>query len=289
MLKFGIVGAENSHCAAIASLCNVQKKVAARAVAVWGEKPKFARAAAERAQIPAIVGDWREMLGMVDGIMIDHRHAKYHAEPAMFFVERGVPCFVDKPFTFTLVEGRRLCALARKKRVPITSFSILPMQRSFAGLKRAMRGIGDVISLTSSGPADLRSKYGGIFFYGIHQVDAIIELLGPDIDRVEVRRYGQNGIATMTTTGGAMVTMYCIKEGQRSFHCSAVGTKGIVDWTNEYDETIYLNGARTFLRMFRTGKAPFSHERMLAPVAVLEAMAKSLERGRPMKVMRQEV
>ena len=284
MLKIGIVGAENTHCAAIASLCNVQKKVAARAVAVWGEKPKFARAAAERAQIPTIVGDWREMLGMVDGIMIDHRHAKYHAEPAQFFIERGVPCFVDKPFTFTLDEGRRLCALARKKRVPITSFSILPMQKSFAGLKRAMRGIGDVISLTSSGPVDLRSKYGGVFFYGIHQVDAIIELLGPDIDRVEVRPYGQNGIATMTTSGGAMVTMYCVKEGQRTFHWSAVGAKGIVDWTNEYDETIYLNGAQTFLRMFRTGKAPFSQERMLAPVAVLEAMAKSLERGRPVKV-----
>ena len=57
MLKIGIIGAENWHCAAIAKLCNVEKKVPCRAVMVWGEKLKFAKAAAETGRIPSIVKD----------------------------------------------------------------------------------------------------------------------------------------------------------------------------------------------------------------------------------------
>ena len=105
MLKMGIVGAENTHCAEIAKLCNVERKVPCRVVAVWGETQEFAKAAATAGRIPAIVRDWREMLGNIDGVMIDHRHPKYHAEVARFYVENGVPCFVDKPFTFTLKEA----------------------------------------------------------------------------------------------------------------------------------------------------------------------------------------
>ena len=36
-----------------------------------------------------------------------------------------------------------------------------------------------------------------------------------------------------------------------------------------------------FVKMFRTGQDPFSHERLLAPVAALEAMAKSMKLRRP--------
>jgi len=161
----------------------------------------------------------------------------------------------------------------------------LPLQRNFLAFRKAVAGKGRVLSLTTSGPADIRSKYGGIFFYGIHQVDAIIELLGPGVDRVHVQRHGPDAVATLFYRHGPMVTMYCIKEGTRAFHWSAVCTDGIVDWTHEHDaESPYLAGVRVFTRMFRSGKEPFPHGRFLAPVAVLEAMSRSLARGRPVKV-----
>ena len=284
MLRIGIIGAENSHCRAVAKLCNVEKRVPCRVVAVWGERPKFAQAAVEAAQIPEIVKDWRQMLGKVDGIMIDHRHPKYHAEPAIFYVENGVPCFVDKPFTYTLAEGRRLCELARRKRVPITSFSANPLQEHFAALKKAMDKIGPVASLTSTGPVDLKSKHGGVFFYGIHQVDAIVELLGADVDSVCVMRHGKGAVAILTYKGGPVVTMNCINNGNGTFHWSVVGVKEVLDWTHQYDPSPYLAGTRMFTTMFRTGKEPLSHERILAPIAILEALAKSLKLGRRVKV-----
>lgn len=284
MLRVGIVGAENSHCTQIARICNVDKRVAARVVAVWGERPCFAKAAAEAGQIKSIVKNWRDMLGMVDGVMIDHRHPKYHAEVAHFFVRNRIPCFVDKPFTYTLAEGKRLCALARKMRVPITSFSVIPMQKNFSEFKRAVRKIGTVVSVTTTGPVDLKSKYGGVFFYGIHQVDAIIELLEGRPDAVRVQKHANGGVATLTYKNGPIVTMNCVNNGNGRFHWSAVGDTTVLDWNHSMDPNPYLTGARTFVRMFRTGKEPFSHERMLAPVAALEAMARSLRLGKLVKV-----
>ena len=284
MLRIGIVGAENSHCAAVAKLCNVDRKVAVRVVSVWGERPKYARAAAEAGRIPLIVKDWRLMLGDVDGVMIDHRHAKDHAAPARFFIENRVPAFIDKPFTFSLNEGRKLCLLAREKRVPITSFSVIPRHQSFKDFVAAAAKCGDALHLTTSGPCDSRSKHGGIFFYGIHQVDAIIELLGTHVTRVNVQRHGADVVATLMYHKGPVVTMIGVASGQRCFHWSLRGTEGAVDWEHKNNADPYEAGVRFFARMFRTGKEPIPHERLLAPVAVLEAMAKSLARGRPVNV-----
>ena len=72
------------------------------------------------------------------------------------------------------------------------------------------------------------------------------------------------------------------------FHLSAIGEKGRVDEPNSfswitYDESSYLTGIRDFCAMFRTGKTDETvHIRlMLGPVAVLEALEKSLvKKGR---------
>ena len=284
MLKIGIVGAENSHAVQVAKLCNVEKRVDARVEMVWGEADEFAQKTAADARIPVIVKDWREMLGKVDGVMIDHRHAKYHFEPARFFLSNCVPTFVDKPFTFTLVEGKKLIAIARRKKTPVTSYSSIPLQQNFSDFKAAVTKIGQVYSLTTAGPADIKSQWGGIFFYGIHQVDAIVALLGGGVNTVQVLRHGDNAAAFLTYPNGAMVTMNCIKNGPYSFHWSALGDKGAVDWNHRDDADALLKGLQTFLKMFTTKEQPFKASRILAPIAVLEALAKSLKTGKPVKV-----
>jgi predicted dehydrogenase len=265
-------------------LCNIEKRVEARVEMVWGETAELAQKAAADGQVPVIVKDWREMLGKVDGVMIDHRHPKYHFEPAKFFLSSGVPTFVDKPFTFTVAEGKKLIALARRKKTPVTSFSVIPLQQSFADFKAAVANIGEVYSLTTAGPADIQSEWGGVFFYGIHQVDAIIGLLGMGVSTAQLLRHGDNAIVFLTYKNGPMVTLTCVKKGLNDFHWSAAGEKGVVDWSHKSDANPYLNGLLTFVKMFATKQEPFEARRILAPIAVLEAMAKSLKTGKAVKV-----
>ena len=279
MLRIGIVGAENSHTAAVARICNVKKKVPARVTMVWGETSRSARLTAEAGQIPSVVTDWRDMLGKIDGVMIDHRHPGPHAEVAKFFVKHAVPLFVDKPITHTVVEGRKLCAAAKKMGVPITSFSIIPLQKSFRTFKKSLLEMGDIASLTSTGPADVKSKWAGVYFYGIHQVDAILELVGTGIHAVELKQHRRNAVGILYGKAGPIVTMHCMASGYRGFHWSAVADEKILDFSLEMDSDPYLAGVKMFIDMFRTGREPIDHRRMLAPIAVLAALQRSLNTG----------
>lgn len=289
-MRIGIVGAENSHCAAVARTLNVRKACGrARVVAVWGETRAFAEKAAEAGQIPRIVRRPEEMIGSIDGVMVDHRHARYHVPAVRPFIEAGIPAFVDKPFSYGLAEGWELLRLARKKRVPVTSFSTIPEQESFRkDLRKQVRAAGTITAVEASGPCEIRSKYGGIFFYGIHQVDAILKAFRPGIEAVQVIRAGRgnpNAVAVMTCrAGGPVITMHCVAAGAYRFAFRAVGTKGTVDFVHRSDENPYLTGIRKFLRMFRTGKEPFTAAEILEPVAVLEALSRSLRTGRRVRV-----
>jgi len=289
-MRIGIVGAENSHTAAVAKTLNIDKACGrARVVAVWGETRAFAERAAEAGQIPRIVRRPEEMIGEIDGVMLDHRHAKYHMPAVRPFIEAGIPAFVDKPFSFTVAEGWKLLQLAGKKRVPVTSFSTIPEQAGFGkDLLRQVRAAGKITAVETRGPCDLKSKYGGVFFYGIHQVDAILKAFGPGIAAVQVikaSRPNPNAVAVMTyRNGGPVVTMHCIQEGGYGFAFRAVGIKGNVDYAHRSDDDPYLAGARKFLKMFRTGKMPHTPAEILEPIAVLEALGKSARTGRRVPV-----
>ena len=54
------------------------------------------------------------MLGKIDALIVDHRHAKYHLEAATPFVKAGIPTFIDKPFCYRVEEGRKFLAMAHK-------------------------------------------------------------------------------------------------------------------------------------------------------------------------------
>ncbi len=284
MYKLGIIGAENVHSRHIATLCNIKKKAPIRVPMIWGERPKFAKDVSERGGIPEIVKDWRDMLGKVDAVMIDHRHPGPHYEAARFFLDNKVPAFVDKPFTWKLREAKALADLARKKRTSVITFSNVAIQEDFLKFKKEVGKNAPVRAINSTGPCDLRSKYGGVFFYGIHQVDAIVELLGPNVKRVSLERSGPNGIATLFFAEGPMATLNCIKEGGGGFHWTACTDKGVLTHQRTENPARHMEALRMLHRWLKAGKAPMSRERMLAPIAVLEALQKSLDRRKPVNV-----
>lgn len=291
MLRIGIVGAENSHCAAIARTLNVQKACRARVAAVWGETRAFAEKAAAQGQIPEIVARPEDMIGKVDGVAIDHRHPRYHVPAAIPFIEAGIPTFVDKPFSWTVAEGWKLIQLARTRRVPVTSFSVIPLQETFRkGFIAQLRKAGRITAVTSIGPCDVHSKYGGVFFYGIHQVDTITKAFGPGIRSVQAVKAGKGNPNVVVTLkyggGGPIVAMHCVAEGRTGFRFVATGARATIVHECSYDPNPYLAGVRTFLRMFRTGKEPYTAAEILAPIAALEAIASSLRTGEPARVRR---
>ena len=92
MLNIGIVGAENSHTAAIAKVINVDKRVpGVRVTHVWGETRAYARKAAEAGEIPHIVKEPVDMVGDDPERWSHIRIAtKYPTITQRHFAQRGV-------------------------------------------------------------------------------------------------------------------------------------------------------------------------------------------------------
>ena len=285
MPNIGIIGAENSHTVAIAKTINIDRLVSGFSVThVWGETPDDAKDAQDRGLIPNIVEEPEDLIGQVDAAIVDHRHPKYHLPAVRPLLEAKIPLFVDKPFCYRLDEGKEFLARARELDVPVCSFSVLPKQASFAQLQEDVRELGRIISVVSTGPCDIDSEYGGVFFYGIHQVDMVVRLLDWDITHVQLNRGKQNHTATLYSASGAISTMNLVGEGRVDFHVSVIGEKGRADRVIGYDENTYLTGVLDFCRMFSTGETDETDGSMLTPVAVLEALEKSQASGEKVEV-----
>lgn len=281
MLRIGIVGAENSHTVAIAKTINIENLIPdARVVGVWGETPELAKDAAARGQIPRIVDKPEDFIGAVDSVVVDHRHAKHHLPAARALLEAKIPLFIDKPFCYRVEEGRAFLARARELGVPVSSYSVLPKQASFMALQEKTKELGPIASVVTTGACDIHSPYGGVTFYGIHQVDMLLRLAGYDTTEARVHQgAGDNHIATVHFRGGAVAAMNLIHGGRVAFHVSVIGEKGRIDAEIGYDQNAYLTGIRDFVRMFRTGETDETDETMLKPVAVLQALGQAIETG----------
>jgi predicted dehydrogenase len=275
-IRIGIIGAENSHTVGYGRLFNIDKKFPGVEVKyLWGETDEFARSAMEKGGIPNIVKDPKEMLGKIDALIVDHRHAKYHLEPAIPFIKAGIPTFIDKPFCYRVSEGREFLSLARSVGTPVSSWSTSAHNDIFFDLKRQVNTLGQINHIVSFGPVDIESVYGGVFFYGVHFVDQLLFLFGDDIKKVRVTRNGKNAGADLAFGNGMLATMIFLNLTSASV-IYAETKNGVIELKSNVSETDPPRCYVDMVEMFRTGKEPRSHQSILYGVAVLEALEKSV-------------
>ena len=277
--NIGIIGAENSHTAGFGKLFNVDKAFPGMEVKyVWGETEEFAKTAMEKGSIPEMVKDSNDMLGKIDGLIVDHRHGKFHLEPAIPFIEAGIPTFIDKPFCYRAKEGKDFLALARKYGTPVTSFSSIAHSYETFDIKEQLKTMGTINQVIRSGRVGLDSEYGGIFFYGAHTVQPLLYLFEDDVEKVRVNENGENSSANLIFKNGmsASLVFTTKKYGWQTF---VETEEGIVELKSKIEEKKPGKNYADMVDMFKTGKEPRSHESIIHCVAVLEALEKSVASG----------
>jgi predicted dehydrogenase len=275
IIRIGIIGAENSHTIGFGRIFNIEKKYPGVEVRyVWGETEELAKIAMQKGGIPNMVKDPMEMFGKIDALIVDHRHAKYHLEPAIPFVKAGIPTFIDKPFCYRVEEGKEFLALARKVGTPVTSFSSVAHSEGTLDMKKQLEEMGQVNNIVRYGPADFDSQYGGIFFYGVHLLQPLMYIFGDDIEKVKVSRNGKGGSANLVYKNGMFATL--VVKSHSSGWDTFVETKaGVREVKSRVSEPDPGKNYTDMVEMFRTGKEPRSHSSILKCVAVLEALEKS--------------
>lgn len=276
-IRIGIIGAENSHSYTFGQIFNVGKKFPGVEVThIWGETDVFARKSAELGKIPNIVKDPKEMLGKIDALIVDHRHAKFHLEAATPFVKAGIPTFIDKPFCYRVAEGKKFLEMARKAGTPITSYSSIGQSYATYDIKQQLETMGEINHVVRYGPVELNSEWGGVFFYGVHILQPLLFMFGEDVVRVKISRNGEKGNASLVFKSGLFATLI-FKNVARGWETFVETKTGMIELKSRVPESEPGKMYGDIVEMFRTRKEPRTHHSILNEVAILEALEKSAQ------------
>ena len=87
-------------------------------------------------------------------------------------------------------------------------------------------------------------------------------------------------MGTIGFSGGRVASFNCLS-GEAAFHWRACSGKEAVAAAHRHDTMPYLASARILERFVARGEVPWTRSRMLAPIAILQALEKSLRSGKP--------
>jgi predicted dehydrogenase len=268
-MRIALVGTENSHADHIVRLLNVDRIADAHIVALVGGDEKTRKLAAVGG-IADVVPTSGELIGSVDALIVTNRDGALHREHAVPFLAAGIPVWVDKPLAASTADARAILDAAQDTLV--TSYSAVRWVADADAIAAAQ--VGEVQTVTVTGPADPDSEYSGIFFYGIHVADLAQRLAPGEPGPVEVEHVGSTIVARYRSNG-VLVTLQFVKprdEGRVPFHAAVVGRTGLASQAIQLDEDYVVPGLKVFLRMLETGQRPLDDATMLAPITVLEQL-----------------
>ena len=288
MLRIGMIGTENSHITHFTRFLNVeQRHPGVRAAALAGGRSERNLELAELGGIDLIVEEPAHLVDEVDAAIVSTRDGAKHLEHARPLLEAGKPVLVDKPLAASVEHARELLELAEQNSALLLSCSALRFVPEIGHFKAD----GDTAAsspprhLHVIGPADPDSEYSGLFFYGIHHVEAALEILGnPEVDpaSLEVRavRRGDTVVATLRIAD-TEVTFTFVVPGTGSrvpFHATSVHQGAVVSHDLTLGGDYNAPALAEFLAAVEAGSTSRSPAQLLAPVTVLSAISSALER-----------
>lgn len=214
-----------------------------------------------------------EMLGKVDGMLIESQEGTPHLQRAKPFLEAGVPCYIDKPFTCSLADAKKIAELAAKKNAPVFSSSSLRYAPELVEFVADTKH-GNIIGAVAYGPASLHERNPGLFHYGIHAVEILYTLMGPGCQRVTCTQERNADVVTGQWRDGRLATVRGIRSGKSDYGAIAFTEQGVksVPIGTKY---IYRELVRKIVDMFTTKKSPLDVGVTVEIVAFIEAALKS--------------
>lgn len=293
MIKIGIVGgAKIYHARSFSEMFNgYDKKLAkkngfplyqarikwAKVTHIWDENKKEAQLLAKICNIENVVSKKEDIIGKVDGVILADDCTMKHQKKAEPFLKAGIPTFIDKPLSPDIKEAEKIITLAKKYKTPIMSCSALRYAKEVEKFKKEKNEIGDILTGTAIGRGDL-------IFYGIHPLEGLHSIIGPGIKSVRNVGSKDKNIVIMQYSDGRNFILQVYEDINSPFQINLYGTKGWRQILIEDSDYFYSNMLKSFVKMVRTKKEPFSPEETLEIIKVLVLGKKSTKNNAELKL-----
>lgn len=290
-LRIGMIGLDTSHAPAFTKILNAPTAPVELAgcrvvVATPQGNPDFPASASRVERFTAqvrdlgveIVATVAEVVGKCDVVLLESVDGRTHLAHVLPVLRAGKPVFIDKPLAAGLVDGVAIVEAARRRGVPLFSSSALRFTPDVHAVRdEADAGIGRVLRAEITGPCSHAPGHRDLFWYGIHGVEALFTILGPDCESVRrTQATAETDEVEGRWAGGRSGTFRGAVSGEGKFGGVVTGEQGtrpIEDCTG-YEPLI-----SEIVRFFRTGRPPVAPEETLAILAFLEAAEESKQLG----------
>ena len=213
-----------------------------------------------------IVDSIKELLNKVDFVMLETNDGRLHLEQAIEIFKSGKTTFIDKPIAASLVDAKAIFKEAKKYKIPVFSSSSLRYATGMQEIKESK--IGEVTGADTYSPMKFEKTHPDLFWYGIHGVEMLFTVMGPDCVSVQRIISEDQEVCTGIWKDGRIGTFRGIKSGKQEYGGTAFGKTGILHLGpyNGYDPLLVK-----IIEFFKTGIPPVNEKETLAIFAFMEA------------------
>lgn len=177
----------------------------AKVTHVWTQDPELSRKVARASLIPSVVDHYKDLIGLVDGVLLARDDAENHLTFAPPFLTAGIPIFIDKPLALNMRDAETLFSLQRYPG-QIFSCSALRYASELQLTDNDRSIVGDLRYIHAKGPKDWQK-------YAIHLVDPTLNILG-DKGRFT---------SPQVIRSGHITSLHAIHESGAHIHISTLG------------------------------------------------------------------
>lgn len=296
-LKIGLVGLDTSHVTAFASLLNDSANpnhvTGGKIVAAypggskdfelsWSRVEGFTKTlrekyAVEMKETPEAVAE------AVDLLFITSVDGRVHREQFERTAKFRRPTFIDKPLAVSVADAEAIVRLANAEKVPLMSCSSVRYSDELVAALAGKRA--DVIGCDAFGPLSEVPTQPGLFFYGVHAVDALVSVMGHGCTEVGALRTEGGDVLTLAWPGGRIGSVRLTRDGHGKYGCTIHRKTGaqFVD-ASASKRPAYASLLEAILRSLPQGKSDVPADEMLDTIRILEAANSARQTGRVMKV-----
>lgn len=284
MFRIGLIGAESSHAKAFARLIAAYP-TRAKVTAVLEDGDGLGTALAAEFAIENIPHQLEGLYEHIDAAMVFYRDGARHFEVAQALLTAGISLWLDKPFTPQIAEAKALYRLAKEKSLTLDGGSTLRFCEDAKAFKEAfLNKKNEVLSACFNYMCYANSPYGGLFFYGPHAMTLLAEIFGPDAHSLYALQEGKSLIALAQYEGFA-ASVHMVDCGQ------SLGQLYLPQKVYQKEfmfNEVYRRALVHFLDLL-TEKSLAPKKSLLAPVAYLSALDRSLALGQRVTIENWEV
>jgi len=214
-----------------------------------------------------------DMIGKVDGVLIESVDGSVHLERARPFIKKGLPLYIDKPFTCSVAHAKKLVSLAAKKNVPLFSSSSLRYALEVVEVKNDPT-VGSIVGANVFSPASLHPRNPGLYHYGIHAVETLYSLMGPGCVAVWCVSTDGADVVTGLWKDGRTGVVRGTRAGAHSYGFTVWGDKSVKE-SRINAAYIYRELLKQIVKHFETKTPPVPIEETVEIMAFIEAAMKS--------------